>query len=245
MRLRKQELSALDLEQLAYFTTEQVAEHCTQQNYHNYSQWMLPQLVSIFGSWRLYGGGLATLKENCHNDFLRGCWQLTRVPRSLLVKNQVREPEYASFTPLILLGFKRMQGFSYEQFRELEGLEWLLEPKLYEALVTPQAIPNLSKQRLLEIREQGLEYRTGPKQGTARPPESTWQLFGLQGTELGDLPKLTQTMLTQCWLAHPQNRRQTMILDPNDWDNQPEPLVEQVFHKETKTAKKAVSNLPW
>lgn len=122
-----------------------------------------------------------------------------------------------------------MQGLQYESFRGLSGLEWLLEPKLYEALVTKQSIPNLSKERLLEIREQGLEYRTGPKQGQTRRAESTWQLYGIQGTELGDLPKYTQTMLTQCWLAHPQHRKPTMILDPHNWDNQPEPLIDGVI----------------
>lgn len=248
MRLRKQELAALDLEGLAYLSDESLANWCEEQNYHNYASWMMPQLVSIFGSWKLYHDGKTTVQENCHNDFLKGCWRLTRITRSLLVKNQVREPEYASFTPIILLGFKRMQGFSYEQFRELEGLEWLLEPKLYEALVKPEGIPKLQKNRLLEIRQQGLEYRTGPKAGTARPPESTWQLYGLQGTELGDLPKFTQTMLTQCWLAHPQNRRNTMITDPHDWDNQPEPLIDSIYPKQQDVtpAKTVVTrSTPW
>lgn len=245
MRLRKQELAALDLESLAYISEPEFNNWCQEQNYHNYSSWMLPQLVSVFGSWRLYKDGKTTLLENCHNDFLKGCWRLTRVPRSVLVKNQTKEPEYASFTPLILLGFKRMQGSSYEQFRGLEGLEWLLEPNLYDALVKPEGIPQLSKNRLLEIREQGLSYRTGPKAGQTRRPESTWQLYGIQGTELGDLPKYTQTMLTQCWLAHPQHRKPTMIVDPNNWDNQPSPLVTEVFSKETKATKQVVSDLPW
>lgn len=229
MRLRKQELAALDLEELAYLSDDNLANHCQEQNYHNYSSWILPQLMAVFGSWKLYSDGKTTVQENCHNDFLRGCWRLTRVPRSALVKNQTKEPEYASFTPLVLLGFKRMQGLQYESFRGLPGLEWLLEPKLYEALVTKQSIPNLSKERLLQIREQGLEYRTGPKQGQTRRAESTWQLYGIQGTELGDLPKYTQTILTQCWLAHPQHRKPTMILDPHNWDNQPEPLIDSII----------------
>jgi hypothetical protein len=52
-------------------------------------------------------------------------------------------------------------------------------------------------------------------------------------------------MLTQCWLAHPQHRKPTMIVDPNNWDNQPSPLVTEVFSKETKATKQVVSDLPW
>lgn len=145
MRLRKQELAALDLEALAYISEADLNNWCQQQNYHNYTSWMMPQLVSVFGSWKLYDNGKTTLQENCKNDFVKGCWRLSRVQRSILVKNQTREPEYASFTPLVLLGFKRMQGFQYEQFKKFEGLEWLLEPNLYDALVLPESIPSLQK----------------------------------------------------------------------------------------------------
>ena len=242
MRLRKQELASLDLEALAYISEADLNNWCQQQNYHNYTSWMMPQLVSVFGSWKLYNDGKTTLQENCKNDFVKGCWRLSRVQRSILVKNQTREPEYASFTPLVLLGFKRMQGFQYEQFKKFEGLEWLLEPNLYDALVLPESIPSLQKNRLLEIRQQGLEYRTGPKAGQSRKPESTWQLYNIRGTELGDLPKYTQTMLTQCWLAHPQHRRNTMILDPNNWDNMPEPLVEMPI---ASSVSSKTTSLPW
>jgi len=245
MRLRKQELYALDLERLANLTDQDLVNWIKNQNLENYSTWMLPQLVSVFGQWRLYSDGLTTVRENCKNDFQRGCWQLTRVRRSLLVKNQTQQPHYAQFTPLILLGFKQMQNFSYEQFRKLEGLEWLLEPDLYNALVVDE-IPNLSKSRLLEIRQQGLTYKTGKLAGEQRDPASTWQLYGIQNTELGNYPKLLQTMLTQCWLAHPKYRQATMILDPNNWDNQPELLIEPVFNtSETKQPINTNKNLPW
>lgn len=239
MRIRKQELAALDLEQLANLSDQEFLARIRAMNLDSHSTWIMPQLVSIFGQWRLYSTGKATVLENCKTDFQKSCWRLSRVRRSTLVKNQTQQPDYAQFTPLVLLGFKRMQGFQYEQFRELSGLEWLLEPDLYEALVLEE-IPNLSRNRLLEIRQQGLAYKTGPKQGTHRNPESTWQLYAIQDTELGGYPKLTQTMLTQCWLAHPKYRRQTMILDLNNWDNVPEPLIEVPLVKQPST-----SSLPW
>jgi len=245
MRLRKQELAALDLETLANLDENSFAKTIKAMNLDNYSTWMMPQLVSIFGQWRLQSTGKATILENCKNDFEKACWRLTRVRRSQLVKNQTQQPEYGQFTPLILLGFKRMQGYSYEQFRELPGLDLLLEPDLYEAIVLDQP-PQVTKSRLLEIRQQGLVYKTGPKTGETRPAESTWQLYGIQDTELGNYPKLTQTVLTQCWLAHPKHRRQTMILDLNDWDHMPEPLIEMPIEpKPAVTQTSKPTGLPW
>ena len=33
-------------------------------------------------------------------------------------------------------------------------------------------------------------------------------------------------MVAQIWLAHPKHRCGDMILDPNDWDNMPQPLID-------------------
>jgi len=101
---------------------------------------------------------------------------------------------------------------------------------------------------LLAIREQGLVYRTGPKAGQTRNPESTWQLYSIQDTELGSQTKLLQSILCQIWLAHPRNRRSTMILDPHDWDNIPQPLVDtQVLAQPTAAKKKSAlrEEMPW
>jgi hypothetical protein len=67
---------------------------------------------------------------------------------------------------------------------------------------------------------------TGKQVGQTRPAESTWKLYGIQGTEIGGIPTLAQTILAQIWLAHPKHRRASMILDLNDWDAMPEPLID-------------------
>lgn len=244
MRLRKQELAALDLEDLANLPEADFLRRVEAMNLYNYASWMMPQLVAVFGGWRLLGDGKTTVLENCRTDFQRACWRLSRLRRSYLVKNQTQQPDYGQFTPLLLLGFKRHQGYSYEQFRELPGLELLLEPELLSTLVQDQ-LPQLNRDRILEIREQGLAYKTGPKAGTTRLAESTWQLYGIQDTELGAYPKLLQTMITQCWLAHPKHRRPGMILDPWDWDNLPQPLIDQPLPQTPTKPKLATSGLPW
>ena len=247
MYIRKQDIYTLDIEHWADFGQDQFSEHVENSNLCNYSSWLLPQLVAHFGRWRLYSTGRETVAKNTHSNLDKVFYRLTRIRRSLLIKNQTQLPEYGQLTPLILLAFKRHHGYSYEQFRELEGLQWLLEPLLYDSLIVEQ-LPNISRDRLLAIRQQGLAYKTGPKAGTGRNPESTWQLYSIQDTELGDQTKLLQSMMCQIWLAHPKNRRDTMILDPNSWDNMPEPLVDAqpLTTTTTKSSKKPLpEEMPW
>jgi hypothetical protein len=111
---------------------------------------------------------------------------------------------------------------------------------------------NLGSSRLIEIRDQGLFARTGAKAGQMKPARSTWSLTGIQDTELGSLPKITQTILTQCWLAHPESRTPYMILDLQDWDSMPKPLVTNEIFKAVPTlpstkkpAKDVAEIMPW
>jgi hypothetical protein len=105
---------------------------------------------------------------------------------------------------------------------------------------------------LLEIRTQGLTQRSGIKAGQMKPAESTWSLAGIADTELGHLPKLTQTILTQIWLAHPVHRSNLMILDPQNWDHMPEPLIAPTIFKQPIKESEAINAketaktlLPW
>ena len=103
----------------------------------------------------------------------------------------------------------------------------------------------------MAIRNQGLLARTGKLAGQMKPAKSTWSLTGIQDTELGKLPKITQTVLTQCWLAHPESRTPYMLLDLQNWDAMPQPLVtNDIFRTEvkpqpTKPQKELADVLPW
>ena len=149
------------------------------------------------------------------------------------MSKQVATPDYATFTPLVMMGFKRMQGVSYEAWRNADRLGLIMEPALYEAVVLDDySFCDLGSELLLQIREQGLITKEGKTKGKVKAAESTWSLSGIKDTELGGLPKLTQTMVTQCWLAHPKYRTPYMILDPRNWDRMPEPLISsEIFTK--------------
>lgn len=232
MLFKKQDIKELPLHELAKKNVEEVQLWCEQHQLSHLNQWTLPQAVAHFGTWSLVKrngiiDGIETLKQNLGNDlWAQGLWKLTRVKRSQLLQSQVKAPEYGALTPLILAGFKRMQNVQYEQWRTATGLEHILEPDLYSAVVLEDyTCCSLGSDRLLEIRDQGLTIMSGAKIGQSKSAESTWSLTGIKNTELGGIPKLTQTMLTQCWLAHPKHRTHLMILDPQNWDRMPEPLI--------------------
>jgi hypothetical protein len=242
MLLKKQHISELPHQDICSMTETELETWATKNLVNRAGTWLLPQMVAHFGSWRLAktNGSIdvvQTLKQNCeHNSQNTALWRLTRIPRTCLIARQIAQPEYATLTPLILAGFKRMQNIPYEAWRGLPKLEYVVEPRLLEAVAIPkESFPSLGSERLLAIRQQGLTTRSGKTAGQLKSPETTWSLTGITDTELGHLPKLTQSLLTQIWLAHPQHRHELMILDPLNWDHKPEPLIaNNVFTPEPK-----------
>jgi hypothetical protein len=179
---------------------------------------------------------------------------LSRIKRSLLCATQTKTPDYATLTPLIMMGLKRMKGVNYESWKSSTGLQYILEPRLFDAVIlAPEDLEtclSLGSDRLLEIQDQGLTTKSGKTAGSKKPAKSTWSLTGIQDTEIGHLPKITQTILTQCWLAHPELRTPYMILDLENWDNLPKPLVSNEIFKESPEqkpirTKELAEVLPW
>jgi hypothetical protein len=263
MLFKKQELHSVDFEPTYGKSVESFEAWATSMELSHLQSWLLPQLVAHFGSWTLaytaegHIDCLKTIKHNCPDPKSRAFYTLSRIKRSVLVSNQTKSPDYATLTPLILMGLKRMAGVSYESWRTAKDLSWMLEPRLLEAVMLDSeivdAVCSLGSDRLIEIRDQGLLARTGVKAGKMKPAKSTWSLTGIQDTELGSLPKLTQTILTQCWLAHPESRTPYMLLDLQNWDAMPQPLVTNDIFKAVvqpqqpikKQAKELATIMPW
>ena len=264
MKITKQDIFELDLKSINSMTDTELEQFCEANLLAHFHGWLLPQLVAYFGTWTLVKDSLgsidilATLKHNVGQDpKLQGLWKLSRVKRSLLVPVMSKSPDYATLTPLILMGQKRMCGVEYNQWKALPNLEYVLESRLLEALNLNHddllLCSSLGSDRLLQLRDQGLMQRTGVKAGQLKKAESTWSLTGMQSTEIAHLPKLTQTMLTQIWLAHPSLRTPYMILDPNNWDNLPTPLLtpdifkapEPELKKQKPKPTPVVDKLPW
>ena len=221
-----------------------LAQLADQLRLNSQNSWLPDQLLHHFGQWTLvWNSGLvdslATARLNLGSEFDRGCWFLAcRLPRSKLIPKQTAQPHFSSFVPLILAGIKRYQGIEYSSWSQ-EGLESVMPRELVEAATTPW--PEIEVEELLRLRQEGLLVRSGPKSGTLRDPKTSWQLYGIRDTQLGQLPNYTQVQMTQIWVCHPDLRHQDMICDPLDWDQHPEPLI-----KTEPVAKwTTLTKLPW
>ncbi len=171
--------------------------------------------------------------------------------RSSYLKTQYKgeAKAYCSLVPLILYAFKIHHNISYSKW-DRSTLHWVVNDALCQAMLCEP--PEVDREELLAIREAGLVYKTGAKQGEPRNPVTTYKLYGIQDSVIGDLPELAQTMLTQIWCAHPANRTKYMVLDPLNWDSIPTPLVGETLFKpeilkpETASGSSdTYSDLPW
>lgn len=155
---------------------------------------------------------------------------------------------YCALVPLIMYAHKLHNQIPYAAWGR-ENLRYVVNDSLAQAMLCD--VPLVSNEELLSIRESGLLVRTGAKAGETRNAVSTYKLYGIQDSEIGMLPEMAQTMLTQIWCAHPENRTKYMVLDPKQWDRVPPPLIAQsVFkvpepqHVEIVTSSQA-ETMPW
>lgn len=232
---QKKELSAFPFGDYCDIPSEGLAKHALDTGLIAHASWLLPQMLAFFGTLKMYKDdkgeylALPFLEHNFGRDpHLMGMWKVAaRMPRSSIVKpqNSGSGPEYSMLVPLILAGIKKYQGINYSEWSQSD-LEYVVDRNLAEAMLVPaNDIPTLSKDEILAIRTIGLTVATGSRIGQVDPVTSKWALTGIKDTALGHLPKLAVTMITQVWVAHPTLRTKYMVLDPNDWDGVPEPLV--------------------
>lgn len=217
-----------------------------------HNSWMLPQMLAFFGSFKAVRqedglfSPLQILKDNIGNDpWAQGLYiVVTRLKRSSLVKAQIAAAftDYSALTPLILAGLKKYKSIKYSEYIR-EELQHIMDKNLYDAM-TCEYDP-ISRDRLLDLREIGLTTQTGPKAGQVSNPLSKWCPTGVKHTEIGELPKLAQTMLTQIWVAHPSIRSSLAVLDPKNWDEMPEPLMSDAPLATKNTKEVIVEKMPW
>lgn len=223
MYLRKQTIEELNLGELSTLPDDQLDGYVANQlRLQAWQSWLPPQLVQHYSTWRILADGRSTVLANCRTPQQQGIWRLLRVTRSQLIKQQVKNSEYSQLVPLFLLAHKRYNGRSYESWRGYPGLEWLVEPELLAAIKNPK--PRLTDLELQEILASGLTQLDGK----SKNPITTHRLTGISkaGHPLSQLPRLQTVMIAQIWLAHPSIRHSDMILDSDNWDLMPRPLVQ-------------------
>jgi hypothetical protein len=263
-KLKNNDIKSFPFQDFSKLNVSQCEDLAKEVHINAFNSWMLPQINAYLGTWDLVKGSnglidpMATARKNITTEWTIGLWKvITKLKRGSLVKSQ-SNPEfvnYSALVPLVLSAQKRFNNVPYSAWDVLADCP-LVEPSLLEAMLWRDddlfidGVLNISLDRLLEIRRQGLTTKSGTNSGVMAKPTSTWCLKGIRDTELAHVPKLVGTMLTQIWVAHPSLRTNYMILNPYDWDNMPEPLIsEQIFSKSIATKTTVVredsSELPW
>lgn len=227
--------------------------------------WLPHQLLAYFGGWRAvqddsgkYNAQL-TWEANTRlraDYFALGSGILATSNRLNFFKdapkgNQQYKSPINPLVPIVLAGFKKYQGIKYSQWNQL-GLETLLDPELSKLVGV--TVPEISQSDLIALRNTAVTDKTGSRADIPNNPATCTKLNHLSDTAIGHLPKLAKYMVLQTWAAHPSNRTEYMILDPNDWDNFPEPLISRdiFIHQTSKPATpnwpsnpSTGSDLPW
>lgn len=172
--------------------------------------------------------GLEFVKAHFKTPYMMGLYRFLMLDsRSSYLTKQYKGDarSYCSLVPLIMSSFKRYHNIPYSAWKKDE-LKYIVNPELCKAMLfedTP--VGGYAKEDLLQLRDQGLLWKSGPNVGTLRNPLYTHTLYGLKGTIFEDVPDLAQVMLTQIWCAHPDNRTKYMVLSPYNWDNIPASLI--------------------
>lgn len=226
--------------------------------------WLPHQLLAYFGSWKAQrddtGKYSAPLTWDANTRqradyFALGSGLLATSARTNFFKdapkgNQQYKSVINPLVPIILAGFKKYQGIKYSDWN-LVGLEILLDPEL--AKLVGVTVPQIAHSDIIALRNTAVTDKQGARAGIPNNPATCTKLNHLGDTALGHLPKLAKYMVLQTWAAHPSNRNEYMILDPNDWDRIPEPLISKdiFLHKSPQAAVKTsatnfgYSELPW
>jgi hypothetical protein len=229
---------------------------------HQISQklsWLPHQLLAYFGTWVPQRGedgkysASATWDYNTRQRedyYALGAGLLATSARTNFFKaapkgNQQYKSPINPLVPVILAGLKKYSGIDYGSWSQ-EGLETLLDPEL--AKLVGVTVPELSLSELLALRNTALTDKVGARAGIPNNPATCTKLNHLGDTALGHLPKLAKYIVLQTWAAHPSNRSDYAILDLNNWDNIPEPLVgKDIFMQKPQQAVASFTgnDLPW
>lgn len=242
IKLTKQELSYFPFSDYANVGLSELEDVAKEHGLTNYASWLVPQMLGFFGKMKTFKNdegdyeALPFLEHNIGTDpFKQGLWKVAaRLKRGQLIKGQNTSTgaQYSALVPLILAALKRDQKINYSEWTQ-KSIPLLVDSLLADAmLVPPDDIPTLTNERIMELRVKGLTTMSGASAGEIVGPTKKWSLTGIKDTELGHLPTHAVTMICQTWVAHPSLRTSLMVLDPNDWDGMPEPLVDTMVLEE-------------
>ncbi len=203
-------------------------------NYHIKTswEWFGPQLLAYLARYTLVDSmdGMDYLIKNVKGKPREeGLYLLLMSPRSSLTNTRQTDRvmlPYCSLVPLYMAAQKMYNDVPYSKWSNVSKL---VDSSLYAAMTSPPH--DMDREEILRIREQGLK--------ETENPATAFRLTGVKNTVLGQYGAYARAIIAQIWCAHPTNRHRYMILNCNDWDDIPEPLISTNLLKPTN------SGLPW
>lgn len=214
----------------------------------------LPEIVDMLGRLHVERdssskvSGLQFCKDHFNTPERMGIFRLlTLNSKSDFLEKQYKGDgrNYCALVPIIMYAQRKAKNIKYSEWNRDE-LKYIMHSKLAEAMLWEGEVP--SREQLLADRDISLKYQSGTRVGQDRDPVTTYKLFGTRGTCYEGMPEYVGVMLSQIWCAHPNNRTKYMVLDPINWDNVPQPLVNtEVFYKQSSepTASIHQEDNPW
>lgn len=163
---------------------------------------------------------------------------LTLVPRGKEVlgsASQINNIEYSSLVPLALSAFKKFRGVTYDEWDFTDPqINVFVDKELLRSVYIPV---DFSKEELLSFRDIASIIKTT---NAVRSSNQMYQIYSVDDPIFDKLPNLTKVMLLQTWIAAPNLRNPLQILNPNDLDNIPEPLLStQIVETSNKSSIKS------
>lgn len=218
-------------EERAKAQADELKEQITKLGLKTKGSWLLPQVTAHIAKMPLPRNAegkidpLKFLSDNFTDDWHKGLYHYCMAyQRGLIVGQQYTVPfrNYSALVPLLMMPAKKFNGVQYSEW-DREKLKLVVDSQLYKAM-TCEA-PRLSTEEILENRTHGLVVKSGKEEGSVRNPATSFKLYGTATEAFGQLPWLAQVMAAQIWVAHPTNRTDVMVLDWENWDSMPAPLI--------------------
>lgn len=230
----KKELETVPFEKIF---EEGMNDHTQKKALARNSAWILPQALAYIGNnWKPVRigdkySGTDTAKAGIASCSLGSEWAkglllfLLASPRGTIFPQTLKATSeellpYSALVPLFMAAYKKYCNIPYSSW---ENINTLVDKDLYSAMSV--AVPEFTVDELLSIRESGCTVKSGKTAGEIRNPIKATTISSTGVLEFDNLPRLSKIMLTQCWIAHPSLRNQYMILNPNNWDDMPKPLI--------------------
>lgn len=214
-----------------------------------YSSWLIPQALAKINKIKLVKNEVGLYSPSATLVALRASlgseqeviyWQnllafLVQTPRGKMVLGKLKAidfPQYSALAPLALSAFKLYRDVKYSEWDWTDPrIGVFVDPMLVKACHVD--IPEFTKDELLGFREFASLVKSS---GATRTSNQMTTIYNVGYDLFDQLPPLTKIMLLQTWVAAPKLRHNLCILDPNNLDSIPEPLIDTEISQTKSTS---------